>query len=644
MKNPLTTPNFTPKNIVKSVQELTKIGLNASKKSQQGKDWDSVFKPLDKADFELGKQISINSHIDAVNFSEEFNIEYEKTLPILNTYSHKISTNKKLYKAFSNLNNSCIDEQKQYILANVLHDFELSGLKLNSSDAKSLENINEELSLLANKFSKNVLQSTKQWQKEVSVKDLGKNYPKQALDKISKDNKYIINLQAPIYLDVMTYAENEALREEVYNAYISRASDVGITDCKFDNKAIITKILTLRNAKAKLLDFDNYAKLSIAKKMVHSPEKVVDFLDNIIAKTHKIAKQELQELVNFAGKNLQAWDVAFYSEKLKNHKYKFKKEDLLPFFPEYKVLSGLFSVIERLYNIKVSIIDESSYSSDVKVLSITNNNNEIGKIYLDIYARENKRGGAWMSDYQGLYDDNIPIAFVVCNLNKPSNNKPALFDFDEVITLFHEFGHALHHLLTETKYPSVAGINGVPWDGVELPSQMMELFCYEREVIDLIAEHYQTKQKLSDELYQKLIMSKNFQSALFLLRQCELALWDIKVHLGNLDAYSVLAEVRKKTSLIPVIDNNRFLNSFNHIFGGGYASGYYSYLWAEVLASDAFLYIKSQGIFNQSVMNSFRKNILAVGGSLDFLAQYIKFRGKEPNVKSLLKIRNICDG
>ncbi len=633
--------DFQKKNIVASITKLTKAGLNATKKAQQASNWNGVFNPLDEAEFNLGRKLSINSHINAIDFSEEFNAEYEKTLTILNTYNHQINTNKKLYQAFYKLQNNYLNEQEEHILANVLQDFELSGLKLSISDAKLLKVINEKLSLLANKFAKNVLQSTKGWQKEVSITDLGRDYPKQALDKITKGNKYIINLQAPIYLDIITYAQSRALREEIYNAYISRASDVGITDCKFDNKQIMTDILALRNDKAKLLGFKNYAELSIAKKMVPSAEKVINFLNNIIAKTYNIAQQELAELTNFANKDLKPWDIAFYSEKLKSHKYNFKKEDLLPFLPEYKVLSGLFSVIEKLYNIKINTIDEPSYNSDVKVLSITNANNDIGKIYLDIYARENKKGGAWMSDYQGLYNKHKPIAFVNCNLNKPVNDNPALFDFDEVITLFHEFGHALHHLLTDTKYPSVAGINGVPWDGVELPSQMMELFCYQKEVIDLIAEHYQTKQALPDDLYQKIIASKNFQSALFLLRQCEFALWDITVHLGNLDPYSVLAEVRKKTSLIAIIDNNRFLNSFSHIFSGGYAAGYYSYLWAEVLAADAFLYIKSQGIFNQKIINSFRKNILAVGGSLDFLTQYIKFRTKEPNIDSLLKIRNI---
>ena len=439
----------------------------------------------------------------------------------------------------------------------------------------------------------------------------------------------------------MTYADNRELREEVYKAYISRASDVGVTSKEFDNRKIMDEILELRLELSQLVGFSNYAEYSVESKMVDSPDAVVDFLEKLIDLSLAQAKSELKELQDFAGHELMPWDLMYFSEKLKQKKFNFKSSDLKPYFPEKSVFNGLFKTIENLYGVELTEIDENSYHKDVRVIELHENDALIGRIYLDVYARENKRGGAWMSDYQGLYKDSLPVAFVVCNLNSPSEGKPALFDFDEIVTIFHEFGHALHHLLTKVQFPCAAGISGVPWDGVELPSQYMENFCYEREVIDLISGHWKTQEKLPDDLFLKVIDSKNFQSGLQMLRQCEFALWDIKTHILDADTYDILEEVRAKTSLIPIVKENRFLNAFSHIFSGGYAAGYFSYKWAEVLAADAYEYVKENGGIGSKTSSDFRTQILEIGGSLDFMGQYVSFRGSQPKMDGLLKASGI---
>ncbi len=659
------TLNFKVKNIVSRIEELTKAGLNAAQQailaSQKFKEedggilWQKIFTPLDKSEFSLTQAMSMNAHINTVSFDEKFNKEYEKTLVIVENYKHKINTNQKLYQAFLNLKRKKLSTSEHYILANIIRDFKLSGLELKGKKLARFKEINARLTLAKNQFATNGLKATNSWQKTLTLDALGKNYPKSLAQKLKSKNGYEINLQAPIYLEVMAYSDNRALREELYRAYISRASEIGITDKKYDNRALIDEILHLRDEKAKLLGLKHYAEYSLATKMLQDANTVENFLKTLIARIKPQAKKELKAVRNFANKILKPWDLMFFSEQLKQKLYGFSENDLMPYFPENKVLSGLFKVIEKLYGICIYEAEEQTYDKSVRVIILENahlknshsknNDSIIGKIYLDIYARKNKRQGAWMADYQGLYYEknttHKPIAFVVCNLNQPTKDKPALFTFNEVLTLFHEFGHALHHILTETPHPSVAGINGVPWDAVEMPSQMMELFCYEREVIDLISGHYKTGVSLPSKLFHPLIEAKKFNVALMLLRQCEFALFDIRIHLKNSDCYQTLAQVQRETALIKNIEENRFLNTFDHIFSGGYAAGYYSYLWAEILASDAFMFIKTHGIFNQKILNDFKTHILAVGGSADFMEQYKKFRGTKPDISALLKVRGI---
>ena len=584
--------------------------------------------------------MSVNSHLNSVRFTDEFNTQYEKTLPLISNFYSDLGANKDLYQAFKRVSQTELSVQQQHIVNDSLRSFELSGVALDGAKSERFKEIKEQLSVLSNQFSKNVLQSTNSWKKTVSANDL-KGYGADEFSKVKKGDHYEISLQVPVYIDLMTYADSSDLREEVYKAYISRASDIGITSKEFNNRPIMDEILKLRSEMSELVGFSNYAEYSTQSKMVESPDAVVEFLNSLIELSTPQAKAELIDLESFAGHPLMPWDLMYYSEKLKQKTFSFKSSDLKPFFPESSVFDGLFETIQNLYNVKLTEIHEKTYHEDVRVINLEDNNGVIGRIYLDVYARENKRGGAWMSDYQGLFKESLPVAFVVCNLNSPSEGKPALFDFDEIVTIFHEFGHALHHLLTKVPFPCAAGISGVPWDGVELPSQYMENFCYEREVVNLISGHWETGEKLPEELFQKVIESKNFQSGLQMLRQCEFALWDISTHISKDDTYEILSEVREKTALLPVVNENRFLNSFSHIFSGGYAAGYFSYKWAEVLAADAYEFVKESGGIGSKSSNDFRRHILEIGGSLDFMDQYVKFRGSRPKMDGLLKASGI---
>ena len=634
------SPNFKPKDIFESTSKAINFGTIQSNLASKGEDWESVVGVLDEAEHRIGKEMSVNSHLNSVMFSDDFNKQYEKTLPIISNFYSDLGANKDLYQAFQRVNETKLNIQQQHIVNESLRSFELSGVALDGAKSERFKEIQEQLSVLSNQFSKNVLQSTNSWKKTVSADEL-KGYSADEFSKVKKGDQYEINLQVPVYIDLMTYADNSDLREEVYKAYISRASDIGITSKEFNNRPVMDEILKLRSEMSEIVGFSNYAEYSTQSKMVESPNSVVEFLNRLIELSTPQAKSELMELEKFAGHSLMPWDLMYYSEKLKQKTFSYKSSDLKPFFPERSVFDGLFETIQNLYNIKLTEIEEKSYHQDVRVIKLEDDSGVIGRIYLDVYARENKRGGAWMSDYQGLYKESLPVAFVVCNLNSPSEGKPALFDFDEIVTIFHEFGHALHHLLTKVPYPCAAGISGVPWDGVELPSQYMENFCYEREVVDLISGHWETGEKLPDELFQKVINSKNYQSGLQMLRQCEFALWDITTHMSNDDTYEVLSQVREKTTLLPVVKENRFLNSFSHIFSGGYAAGYFSYKWAEVLAADAYEFVKEAGGIGSKSSNDFRRYVLEIGGSLDFMDQYIKFRGSRPKIDGLLKASGI---
>lgn len=623
------TINFNIINLESRIQTILDEVKPLIKKAEDGKNWQEVFSPLDEVYDKLGKETALQSHLSSVKFSEEFNQEYETTLPLISDFYTELGTNKKLYQAFKNLENQDLNSNQAYILENVLKDFQLSGIDLSKEKQKKYKEISSKLSVLSNDFAKNSLQATNNYKKIVKKSDL-QGLSETELAKLENDgDNYTLSLQTPAYLAVMTYCENRNLRKELYIAYISKASEFD----EFDNTQIMDKILFLRKELANLLGFGNYAQYSLATKMVQEPKQVEDFLSDLVEKSRPQAEQELHNLEEFAGIKLKPWDIAFYSEQQKQKLYGFSKSEVAKYFPFHQVLSGVLELIQELYGISAEITSEETYNDNVIILKFDNG----GKIYLDPYARKDKRSGAWMNDYQGLNKKQKPIAFVVCNASKPTDNTPSLLEFDDVVTLFHEFGHALHHILTKVEYPSVAGINGVPWDGVELPSQYMEFFAYEKEVIAKISKHYQSGAILPDELFDKLIASKNYNSALAMLRQCEFGLWDILTHQSEENTYKILDKVREKTSLLDSIPQNRFLNSFGHIFSGGYAAGYYSYKWAEVMAADAYSIVQK----DKSKTQDFYKYILATGGQSDFMQNYITFSGKKPDIIPLLKSNGI---
>lgn len=627
--------NFTNSNLLNDILSAIEDAKILVSKAESGETWDEVNDPLDKIGLDIGLIFGVASHLNSVKYNEDDSKEYEKVLPIISRFFDDLGTNKPLYDAFKSLENTELNAEQKYILSEGLKGFELGGIHLSNRGKKLLSSINERLSVLQNDFGKNTMMSTNEWTKDVSEEDLA-GISKTNLDKFQTESGLQINLQIPSYMEIMTNADSQELRQEVYMAYITRASEIGITDVNFNNKSIMDEIIKLRFEKANLLGFDTYADLSVYSKMVESPNDVVVFLDDLVKLAMPQAKEELNELQDFATLRLNPWDLTYYANKLKEHKFSYKKEEITDYFPESKVMEGLFDLIHNLYGVSIKEIIEESYHSDVKVLELRENGDFIGKIYLDPYSRENKRGGAWMDDYVGLDADNKPIAFVVCNFNKATSGNTH-YEFGEIVTLFHEFGHALHHILTKCKYPGVAGINGVPWDGVELPSQYMENFCYEQDILTTMSQHRETKDELPKELFNKLIASKNFQSGMGMLRQCNFSLWDIKTHLKMDDTYDVLSEVDEYTSLIEKLPENRFLNTFSHIFAGGYAAGYYSYKWAEVMSADAYKFI------NRDKENSdlFRKCILEVGGSANYLDQYILFRGQKPDLSAVLEINGI---
>ena len=471
---------------------------------------------------------------------------------------------------------------------------------------------------------------------------------------------YRFTLEIPSYLPVMTYCENRALREEMYRAYATRASEQGPNAGKWDNSKVMEEILTLRVELAKLLGFNTYTELSLATKMAENPQQVLDFLDHLAERAKPQGEKELQELKDYCKKEfgvteLAPWDIGFYSEKQKQHLYAINDEELRPYFPENRVISGLFELIKRIFNIRaVEREGVDTWHKDVRFFDLIDENDQLrGSFYLDLYAREHKRGGAWMDDCIGRkrkLDGSIqtPVAYLTCNFNAPIGNKPALFTHDEVTTLFHEFGHGIHHMLTQVDVSDVAGINGVPWDAVELPSQFMENWCWEEEALAFISGNYETGEPLPKEKLTQLLKAKNFQAAMFILRQLEFGIFDFRLH-HTFDVektnqiLETLKSVKSQVAVIKGVDWARTPHSFSHIFAGGYAAGYYSYLWAEVLSADAYSRFEEEGIFNPITGKSFLDEILTRGGSEEPMELFKCFRGREPQLDALLRHKGIMN-
>jgi oligopeptidase A len=628
--------------------------------------WENLVEPIDAVEDKLSKAWSPVSHLNAVMNNDELRDAYNACLPKLSEYSTEMGQNKDLFNAYEVIANSPefvkLDKAQQRVINNALRDFRLSGIDLPPAEQQRYKEISLQLSKLSSQYEEHVLDATNAWSKLIADVNELKGLPESALmqskqtaEQNGKDG-WMITLQFPSYLAVMTYADNRNLRYEHYQAFSTRASELGNPD--WDNTPVMEKILVLRHEMAQLLGFSNYAELSLATKMAEQPTDVTAFLEDLAEKSLPQAKKDLEELRQFAKQyygleDLQAWDVGYYSEKMRQHAYQLSQEEVKQYFPITRVLPGLFAIVEKLYGLQISEIKEfDSWHKEVQFFQIHDKNGVLrGQFYLDLYARPKKRGGAWMDDCVGRRRTKegiqIPVAYLVCNFTPPTGNDPALLTHDEVQTLFHEFGHGLHHMLTQVDYAGVSGISGVEWDAVELPSQFMENWCWEQEALELISGHYQSGEKLPEELFNKMLAAKNFQAGMMMVRQLEFSLFDFKIHQAFNPSeggriYETLNKIREQVAIVLPPEFNRFAHSFSHIFAGGYAAGYYSYKWAEVLSSDAYSLFEENGIFDRATGEAFLTNILEKGGSEDALELFKNFRGREPKIDALLRHNGIA--
>jgi oligopeptidase A len=631
--------------------------------------WHTLIEQLDQDSERLGKLWSPVSHMNSVVNTPELREAYESCLPLLSEYSTWVGQHEGLYQKYQQLAQSQqyaeLTAAQQKVIQNALRDFKLSGIGLSAEKKQRYGEIQSRLSDLSSQFSNNTLDATQAWFKHITDAADLVGLPDDAKLAAAEEAQsrelegWVFTLEFPSYIAVMTYADKRELREELYSAYCTRASDQGPTAGQFDNSAIIEETLALKHELAQLLDFNNAAEESLATKMAQSPVQVLDFLQDLARRAKPQAEQDLAELTTFAQseyavKELAAWDITYYAEKLKQAKYAISDEQLRPYFPEHKVVAGLFTVLNKLFGVEVKQRDGVDvWHPDVKFYDIIDATGTLrGSFYLDLYARAKKRGGAWMDDCQGrriLPDGSVqtPVAYLTCNFNKPVGGKPALFTHDEVVTLFHEFGHGIHHMLTKVDAAAVAGINGVAWDAVELPSQFLENWCWQSEALAIISGHYESGEPLPQDLLDKMLAAKNFQSAMFLVRQLEFALFDFRLHAEYDPAQGgrvqqMLDEVRNEVSVIVPPRFNRFQHGFSHIFAGGYGAGYYSYLWAEVLSADAFGRFEEEGIFNADTGRDFLRWILERGGSAEPMELFKGFRGREPSNEALLRHMGIA--
>lgn len=633
--------------------------------------WDNLVEPINDADDILGKLWSPVSHMNSVVNSETLREAYESCLPLLSEYSTFVGQHQGLFEAYQDFATSdeyqTLDTAQRKVIDNTLRDFTLSGIALPPEQKKRYGKIVSRLSELGSTFSNNLLDATHAYTVYITKEAELNGLPESAKDAAAAQAKaqdkegWLFTLDIPSYLPVMMYCDNRDLREKLYCGFVTRASDQGPNAGEYDNSDIMNEILALRHELAQLLGFDNFAEKSLATKMANSTSEVLGFLEDLAKKSKVQGKEDLEQVKEFAKKtydvsDLAPWDLPYYSEKLKQSRFSISDEELRPYFPEDKVVSGLFEVVDRLFGIKITEKEDiDTWHSDVKFYDIYDANQHYrGSFYLDLYARAKKRGGAWMDDCVGRRkltsgEVQYPVAYLTCNFNGPVGDKPALFTHDEVVTLFHEFGHGLHHMLTQIDACGVSGIDGVPWDAVELPSQFLENWCWQPEALAFISGHYETDEPLPEDMLDKMLAAKNYQSAMQMLRQLEFGLFDFLMHANYSPdeentqyIQQVLDQVRDEYSVVPAASFNRFQHSFGHIFGGGYAAGYYSYKWAEVLSADAFSRFEEEGVFNSAVGKDFLNHILEKGGSQEPSELFKAFRGREPNIDALLRHSGIA--
>lgn len=629
--------------------------------------WKNLAESIEARDDKISQAWSPVSHLNSVMSDDDLRAAYEKAEALLKNYHTEVGQNNRLYQAYVSLSESAeftvLSQAQKKTIENALRDFKLSGVALEGEAKAEFKRVKSELSKLTTSFSNNVLDATNGWSYHLKEEDLGEN--KSALDglpdfivdgatKAAADKDLsgcVFTLDMPVYFTVMSQSKNESLRKVMYEAYCTRASQQGPTAGQWDNTENIESIIGLRQKLASLLGYKNYAEVSVVSKMADSAESVVIFLNDLAKTTRPFAKKELEELKEFAREEfsveeLNAWDIPYFSEQLKLNKHNVSQEVLRPYFPLDVVQNGLFQLVGTLYGIEVKEAKAELWHEDASYYEIFRHGEKIAGFYLDVFARTKKRGGAWMGECRSrrINDGNqqLPIAYLVCNFNAPIEGKPNLLTHNEVTTLFHEFGHGLHHMLTKINVSAVSGINGVEWDAVELPSQFLENFCWQPEVLGFISKHHETEEALPEELLSNMLAAKNFQSAMQMLRQIEFSLFDLRLHMEfGSSAFpgvqKLLDEVRANVAVIIPPAINKFQNGFSHIFAGGYAAGYYSYKWAEVLSADAFSAFEDEGILNPQTGQRFMQEILEKGGSQSALDLFKNFRGREPRADALMR-------
>jgi oligopeptidase A len=622
----------------------------------------SLVVPVEELSYRLSRVWSPIGHLNAVANSPAMREAYNECVPLLTAYSSELGQNAALSAAYAHVlrhEGDRLDPAQTKLVQNALRDFRLAGVDLPAERKARYRDVMQRLAQLGTKFSENVLDAGRAYTRTVSDDAELAGLPSNAIDRAAADAReanqpgWLFKLDQPTYMTVMTSAESAQLRRDIYEAWVTRGSELGPSAGRFDNGPIVAELMPLRHELAQLLGFQNYAEYALATRMAKNPRQVTSFLDDLARRCLPAGRQEFSDLEEFAGRKLNAWDVAFYSEKLQESRFKVSQEALRPYFPLPKVLAGLFALTERLYGITVRERDDVSvWHPSVRYYTLLDSGAEvIAGFYLDPYSRSEKRSGAWMDECVVAKElpsgKSLPVAQLVCNFTAPVGSAPSLLTHDEVTTLFHEFGHGLHHMLTQVAYPSIAGINGVAWDAVELPSQFMENFVWRREVLPLISAHVTTGEPLPVDALQRLLGTRTFNAALDTLRQIELASFDFELH-ANFDPAAgarvaeTLAAVRGRVAVVPAAPFNRMASSFAHIFAGGYAAGYYSYKWAEVLAADAFEAFEEAGVFDTPTAARFRDSILARGGSLDAMEAFVRFRGRGPDVRPLLKQTGIA--
>jgi len=636
-------------------------GIELMLDAQATPDWDRICARLDEFNDRLNRAWSPIRHLHSVADNEALRAAYNETLPQVVRYGTAQMQNDRLCAAFLRLLEAPgfaqLSAARQQVIRNAARDFRLGGIELDSHARARFSVLQQRLNQLGTRFEEHVLDATRAWRWHTEERARLAGLPESVLNLAAQNAAqaglagWVLTLDLPCYLPAMMYARDRALREELYRAYCTRASELGPNAGEFDNTALMAEMLALRHELARLVGYANFADYSLATKMAPSAAGVLGFLLDLAARSKPHAQREYAQLQTHARERLdlatvEAWDVAYVSEHLRQQAYAVSQEALRPWFPVPRVLSGLFAVVQRLFGLDIAKVDGvDTWHADVEVFRINDAQGCLrGIFYLDLFARPGKRGGAWMDECvvrrrtaQGIQH---PVAYLTCNFTPPVSGRPSLLTHDELITLFHEFGHGLHHMLTRVDEAPVSGINGVAWDAVELPSQFLENWCWEREAVDLLSGHFETGETLPETLFERLLAAKGFQSGMKMLRQVELALFDFSLHVDYhpaLDVQQTLDDIRREVAVVVPPAWNRFQHSFNHIFGGGYAAGYYSYKWAEVLAADAFARFEEEGVFSQSVGSEFMASILEAGGAEDAMALFRRFRGRDPQPEALLR-------